>query len=69
MSKADMQDILGKPKILDGDPDWIYERVGNPGWVEIHFDAQGRLDRLNDESAQFSGIYGAFELKVPDSTR
>ena len=40
--------ILGDPVQKDGSS-WIYEKWGNPGWVEVHFD-NGKVDYVNDES-------------------
>lgn len=43
-------------RAIAGDPTdtycgyWVYERVGNGGWVEIHFDPDGRMLFVNDES-------------------
>ncbi|MGE0376831.1 MAG: hypothetical protein AB7Q45_15585 [Planctomycetaceae bacterium] len=51
MSAAEVEQRLGPPEAGESDPQcWIYSRIGNPGWVEIHFDVQGRVLEVNDES-------------------
>ncbi|HBO45266.1 MAG TPA: hypothetical protein DD670_15325 [Planctomycetaceae bacterium] len=50
MSKSEVRAILGNPETAEEDREWVYSRWGNPGWVEVYFDAEGRFDRVNDES-------------------
>ncbi|NLE37590.1 MAG: outer membrane protein assembly factor BamE [Pirellulaceae bacterium] len=50
MSKSEVRAILGNPETAEEDQQWVYSRWGNPGWVEVHFDAEGRFDRVNSET-------------------
>ncbi|NUQ62852.1 MAG: outer membrane protein assembly factor BamE [Pirellulales bacterium] len=51
MMKSEVRSILGNPQIIeDDDRTWVYLRWGNPGWVEVYFDVNGRFDSVNDES-------------------
>lgn len=49
MTQAEVIRILGRPQWDDGG-EWVYERWGNPGWVEVRFDGEGRFAGINDES-------------------
>jgi hypothetical protein len=51
MSKAEVRGILGAPKNIVGNCEWKYGPGENVGWVEVWFDAQGRVSHINDESA------------------
>lgn len=50
MPKADVRRILGTPTDGDGTEVWYYQRWGNFGWAEVHFDYSGRVVFTNDES-------------------
>jgi hypothetical protein len=50
MTKSEVSAILGSPQIVEGDHEWVYSRWGNPGWIEVYFDANGSFHSVNDES-------------------
>jgi outer membrane protein assembly factor BamE (lipoprotein component of BamABCDE complex) len=50
MTKSEVSAILGPPRIVQDDREWVYSRWGNAGWIEVYFDAEGRFNRVNDES-------------------
>ena len=49
VTQADVRGILGDPTEIQEHEIWIYKRPGNPGWVEIAFDEDGRVWSINDE--------------------
>lgn len=51
MTKAEVREVLGKPKNVEADWQWEYSRWGNAGWVEVAFDKDDRVTYVNDESA------------------
>ena len=51
MSQKQIQDILGQPReIREKENVWEYSRFGNQGYVDIHFNDQGFVWEINDES-------------------
>jgi outer membrane protein assembly factor BamE (lipoprotein component of BamABCDE complex) len=50
MTKSEVTAILGPPRIVESEQEWVYSRTGNAGWVEVYFDVKGRFHRVNDES-------------------
>lgn len=48
-TQADVRRVLGEPTEVMEHGDWIYRRRGNPGWVAIAFDGEGRVWTINDE--------------------
>lgn len=55
MSESEVLQILGEPEDK-GERQWHYHRRWNAGWVEIHFDGNGSVLHLNDESALGSSL-------------
>jgi hypothetical protein len=49
MTQHQVIEILGEPQSRK-EGEWHYERIGNPGWVEVWFDDDGRVQEVNDES-------------------
>jgi hypothetical protein len=47
--KEEIVRLLGQPSAVDN-RQWIYDRWANPGWVEISFGEDGRVQSVNDES-------------------
>ena len=50
MSKEQVVELLGQPSQIAND-EWYYERVGNPGWVDVRFGEDGKVLGMGDESA------------------
>jgi len=50
MTYEEVRDVLGVPREIREDSVWEYSRWGNVGWVDLHFDENGRLQNINDES-------------------
>lgn len=50
MSQAEVKRIVGPPTHYDPDSSWRYERIFNPGYVQIYFSADGVVDYVNDDS-------------------
>lgn len=50
MTYEEVREVLGEPREIREDSVWEYSRWGNVGWVDLHFDENGRLQNINDES-------------------
>jgi len=48
--------LAGEPSLITDQGDWGYERVGNPGWVDVYFDSNGIVSDINDESVLGSSV-------------
>lgn len=62
MTKNQVLEVLGRPRKIESERQWIYSRSGNYGWVEVFFDDCDRLTGVNDESA-FPTLYDSWNLK------
>ncbi len=50
MTKPQVCELLGEPQDSEGVHQWEYWRWGNAGWVEVHFNREGAVLEVNDES-------------------
>jgi SmpA/OmlA family protein len=62
MPQTEVKKILGSPNVVNDEFNWSYRPLANPGWVDVHFNASGGLEWINDESIQVPGWYGQFNL-------
>jgi len=69
-TQADVRRVLGDPTEIREPEVWIYKRQGNPGWVEIAFDASGRVWSINDEQVDpVTFGSGSWDPGVNDAAR
>lgn len=48
-SKQQIRALLGDPSDGSSATQWYYERLLNPGWVTVGFDAEDRVIFVDDE--------------------
>jgi hypothetical protein len=47
-TRDDVRRLIGQSAEIEGDS-WVYTKIGNPGWLLIEFDEQGRVESFDHE--------------------